>query len=112
MISFYALAAGFLSGKYRSAADAGKSARGANVTARYLNPRGLRILEALDGIAQRHQTRPAVVAVAWLLTRPGITSPIASATSLAQLDDLLAATRLRLQPDDLAALDQASIPAT
>ena len=108
VISFYALAAGFLSGKYRSAADAGKSARGANVTARYLNPRGLRILEALDGVAQRHQTRPAVVAVAWLMTRPGITSPIASATSLAQLDDLVAATRLMLQPDDLAALDQAS----
>ena len=111
VISFYALAAGFLTGKYREAVDAGKSQRGANVVKKYLNPRGLRILAALDAVASLHQTRPGVVAVAWLLTRPGVTSPIASATSLAQLADLVAATNLRLDPADLAALDAASVEA-
>ena len=108
VINFYALAAGFLTGKYRDAADAGKSARGANTVRKYLNPRGLRILSALDAVAQRHDTRPGVVAVAWLLSRPGVTSPIASATSLEQLADLVAAARLGLQPSDLALLDAAS----
>lgn len=108
VINFYALAAGFLTGKYRDAADAGKSARGANTVRKYLNPRGLRILSALDAVAERHGTRPGVVAVAWLLTRPGVTSPIASATSLEQLADLVAAARLGLQPSDLALLDAAS----
>ena len=109
VINFYALAAGFLTGKYREAADASKSARGANTVRRYLNPRGLRILAALDAVAERHDTRPGVVAVAWLLTRPGVTSPIASATSLDQLADLVAAARLALQPSDIALLDAASL---
>ena len=108
VINFYALAAGFLTGKYRDAADAGKSARGANTVRKYLNPRGLRILAALDAVAERHDTRPGVVAVAWLLTRAGVTSPIASATSLEQLADLVAAARLGLQPSDLALLEAAS----
>ena len=108
VINFYALAAGFLTGKYRDAADAGKSARGANTVRKYLNPRGLRILAALDAVAERHDTRPSVVAVAWLLTRPGVTSPIASATSLDQLADLAAAARIGLQPSDRALLDAAS----
>lgn len=108
VINFYALGAGFLTGKYRDAADAGKSARGANTVRKYLNPRGLRILAALDSVAGRHQTRPGVVAVAWLLTRAGVTSPIASATSLDQLADLAAAARLVLQPEDIVALDAAS----
>lgn len=108
VINFYALAAGFLTGKYRDAADAHKSARGANTTRKYLNPRGLRILDALDRVSARHQTRPGVVAIAWLLTRPGVTSPIASATSLEQLADLVAATRLQLQPEDIADLDATS----
>ena len=108
VINFYALAAGFLTGKYRSAADAGKSARGNNVVAKYLNPRGQRILGALDAVARRHQTQPGVVALAWQLTRPGITAPIASATSLAQLADLAAATRLQLDWADIASLNQAS----
>lgn len=108
VINFYALAAGFLTGKYREAADAGKSARGTNTVRKYLNPRGLRILVALDAVAERHNTRPGVVAVAWLLTRPGVTSPIASATSLDQLADLVAAARLPLQPSDIALLDAAS----
>jgi aryl-alcohol dehydrogenase-like predicted oxidoreductase len=111
VINFYALAAGFLTGKYREAADAGKSARGANTVRKYLNPRGLRILAALDAVAERHDTRPGVVAVAWLLTRAGVTSPIASATSLEQLADLVAAARLGLQPSDLALLDAASLEA-
>lgn len=109
VINFYALAAGFLTGKYREAADASKSARGANTVRKYLNPRGLRILAALDAVAERHDTRPGVVAVAWLLTRPGVTSPIASATSLDQLADLVAAARLALQPSDIALLDAASL---
>jgi aryl-alcohol dehydrogenase-like predicted oxidoreductase len=108
VVNFYALGAGFLTGKYRDAADAGKSARGANTVRKYLNPRGLRILAALDSVAERHQTRPGVVAVAWLLTRAGVTSPIASATSLDQLADLAAAARLVLQPEDIVALDAAS----
>ena len=108
VVSFYALAAGFLTGKYRDAADATKSARGANVVKKYVNARGLTILTALDAVAQLHDTRPGVVAIAWLLTRPGITSPIASATSLAQLADLVAATQLQLTPADITALDAAS----
>jgi len=111
VVSFYALAAGFLTGKYRDAADATKSARGANVVKKYVNARGLNILAALDIVVQQYQTRPGVVAVAWLLTRPGITSPIASATSLAQLADLVAATQLQLTPADITALDAASAEA-
>jgi len=108
VISFYALAAGFLSGKYRSEADAGKSARGKNTVAKYLNPRGLAILDALDEVARRLGSTPAQVAVAWLLTRPTLAAPIASATSLAQLQDLVAAARLRLDPEALDRLDRAS----
>ncbi len=108
VISFYALAAGFLSGKYRSRADIGKSARGINTTTKYLNPRGLKILAALDAVAQRHGCTPAQVAVAWVMAQPGVTSPIASATSLAQLNELVAATRLRLDATSMAALQAAS----
>jgi aryl-alcohol dehydrogenase-like predicted oxidoreductase len=108
VISFYALAAGFLSGKYRSRADIGKSARGINTTTKYLNPRGLKILAALDAVAQRHGSTPAQVAVAWVMAQPGVTSPIASATSLAQLNELVAATRLRLDATSMAALQAAS----
>jgi aryl-alcohol dehydrogenase-like predicted oxidoreductase len=108
VISFYALAAGFLTGKYRNTADAVKSARGANIVKKYVNPRGLKILQALDTVARRRNTRPGVVAVAWLLTRQGVTSPIASATSLDQLADLVAATRLQLEPAEIEALGEAS----
>ncbi|MEN9781547.1 MAG: hypothetical protein RL014_2695 [Pseudomonadota bacterium] len=108
VISFYALAAGFLSGKYRSRADIGKSARGINTTTKYLNPRGLKILAALDAVAQRHGCTPAQVAVAWVMAQPGVTSPIASATSLAQLNELVAATRLQLDATSMAALQAAS----
>lgn len=108
MINFWALASGFLTGKYRSADDIGKSQRGDTIVARYLNARGLRILEALDSVAQRHATTPTQVSLAWLMARPSITSPIASATSLAQLDELIGATQLSLSAEDIRQLDRAS----
>ncbi len=108
VINFYALAAGFLTGKYRTAADAAKSARGANTTAKYLTDRGLRILAALDAVAQRYNATPGQVAVAWQIVQPGITAPIASATSVAQLHELVKATQLQLDSDALAQLDAAS----
>ncbi len=108
VISFYALAAGFLTGKYRSEADASLSARGANTTKKYLNERGLKILAALDEVAARVGCKPGQVAVAWVMAQPGVTAPIASATSLAQLQDLVAAARIRLDDEALQQLDAAS----
>ena len=108
VINFYGLAAGFLTGKYRVPADAAKSARGPNVVKRYLNERGLKILDTLDVVAARHGATPGQVALAWQMQRPGIVAPIASATTLAQLVELAAATRLPLGDDDHRALDQAS----
>jgi aryl-alcohol dehydrogenase-like predicted oxidoreductase len=108
VINFYALAAGFLTGKYRSAEDAGKSPRGAGTTRKYLNERGLRILAALDEAAKRTGSTPGRVAIAWLMTRPAVVSPIASATSMAQLQDLVEAARQPLDEATLAALDAAS----
>lgn len=108
VINFYALAAGFLTGKYRSAADAGKSARGANTTKKYLNARGLRILAALDAVAATHGATPAQVAIAWQIAQPAVTAPIASATSTAQLDELAKAATLELDDASIAALDAAS----
>jgi len=108
VISYYSLASGFLSGKYRSEADLAKSrARGAGVR-KYLNPRGLGILDVIDRVAASQQATPAQVALAWLMARPGITAPIASATSVEQLHELMDAVRLTLAPDEIAALDQAS----
>ena len=107
VIGFYSLASGFLSGKYRTEADTTRGARGSRVAA-YLNARGLRILAALDEVAARHHANPTRVAIAWLIARPGITAPIASATSLDQLHDLVEATRLTLHQDDIALLDRAS----
>ncbi|HEY5365821.1 MAG TPA: aldo/keto reductase [Casimicrobiaceae bacterium] len=107
VISFYALASGFLTGKYRDKADLAASAR-ATSNARYLNPRGLRILAALDEVAARYRVKPAQVAIAWLVAQPSLTAPIASATSLAQLDELISATRLALDADALSLLDRAS----
>ena len=107
VIPFFALASGFLSGKYRSEADLGQSVRGPGAK-KYLNPRGLRVLDALDAVAQRLGATPAQVALAWQMARPSITAPIASATSLAQLAGLVAAAHLRLDADTLHALDAAS----
>lgn len=108
VINFYALAAGFLTGKYRTPEDASKSARGKNTVAKYLNERGLRILAALDEVAARYAATPAQVAIAWQIARPGITSPIASATSLAQVAQLVAAANLKLDAAATKALDEAS----
>ena len=107
VISYFALAAGFLTGKYRSEADFAKSARGGGMS-KYLNPRGRRILAALDRVAADKHATPAAVALAWLIDRPGLTAPIASATTVEQLGELIAATRLRLDADAVRALDQAS----
>ncbi|CAI1016713.1 aldo/keto reductase [Serratia entomophila] len=108
VINFFSLASGFLTGKYRSAQDEGKSQRGDRIVARYLNPRGLRILAALDRVAEKHGTSPAQVSLAWLIARPSITAPIVSATSLQQLDELVSATRLALDDADIQALNHAS----
>jgi aryl-alcohol dehydrogenase-like predicted oxidoreductase len=108
VINYYALASGFLSGKYRSEADLAKSsARGGSVK-KYLTPQGLKVLATLDNIADAHKATSAQVALAWLMARPGITAPIASATSVAQLQELFGAARLSLAPDEIAALDDAS----
>jgi aryl-alcohol dehydrogenase-like predicted oxidoreductase len=107
VITYFSLAKGFLSGKYRGEADLGQSPRGGGVKA-YLNPRGFRILNALDDVAARHKAKPAEVALAWIIQRPGVTAPIASATSLAQLESLVAATKISLTAAEVAALDQAS----
>jgi len=107
-INYYALASGFLTGKYRSAADAERSARGAGVVEKYLNPRGERILNALDEVAQAHQATPTQVALAWQMAQPGITAPIASATSVDQVAQLAAAVHLTLPQSALDALSEAS----
>ena len=107
VITYYSLASGFLTGKYRTEADLGQSPRGGGVRA-YLDARGLRILAALDPVAQRHDTQPAVVALAWLIGRPGVTAPIASATSVQQLASFSAAAELVLSDSDRQQLEQAS----
>jgi aryl-alcohol dehydrogenase-like predicted oxidoreductase len=107
VITYFSLAKGFLSGKYRGEGDLGQSPRGGGVKA-YLNPRGFRILAALDEIAAAHNARPAEVALAWIIEREGVTAPIASATSLAQLESLIAATSLTLRVSEVEALTAAS----
>lgn len=107
VIGYYSLASGFLSGKYRSAADLSGGARSAGVK-RFLDARGLRILAALDQVAARHRANPTRVALAWLIARPGVTAPIASATSLAQLHDLMESMRLILDQGDIEFLNVAS----
>jgi len=107
VISYYGLASGFLTGKYRKEADLAKSPRGQGVK-KYLDARGLRILAALDEVAARRGATPAQVALAWLIARPGITAPIVSATSVAQLEEILGAARLQLAAEDIATLDAAS----
>ncbi|MBD0371781.1 MAG: aldo/keto reductase [Pyrinomonadaceae bacterium] len=108
VISYFSLASGFLSGKYRSERDADKSARGGGVVKKYLNERGHSILNALDEVSARLRSTPACVALAWLMARPSVTAPIASATSLEQLNDLIEAAKLELDESSLALLDEAS----
>ena len=107
VITYYSLASGFLTGKYRSTADLSRSARGAAVK-RYLDERGMRILAALDEVARAHAAQPAEVALAWLMAREGVTAPIASATSVEQLESLVRATQLELAPEEHAFLTAAS----
>lgn len=107
VIPYFSLASGFLTGKYRSEADLATSKRGQFVK-KYLNDRGFRILGALDEVAREIHSTPAKVSLAWLLARPSITAPIASATSLGQLDDLISATELRLDSASLELLNKAS----
>ena len=107
VITYFSLAKGFLSGKYRSEADLSKSPRGDAVKA-YLDARGFRILDALDAVAARHKAKPAEVALAWIMARPGVTAPIASATSVEQVDNLVRATELSLSSADMDALTAAS----
>ena len=109
VICYFSLASGFLTGKYRSKHDLQGKVRGEDVE-RYLDPRGQRILLALDQVAERHAATPAQIALAWLLTRPGITAPIASATSLGQLEQLTGAARLSLDENSLRQLTEASDP--
>ena len=106
VITYFSLAKGFLSGKYRSQGDLGQSVRGGGVKG-YLNPRGDRILAALDAVAAHHKAKPAEVALAWLIQAKGVTAPIASATNVAQAESLTAALRLALGADEVAMLDAA-----
>ena len=110
VIPYYSLASGFLTGKYRSEADVGTAQRGAGVK-KYINPKGLAVLKALDDAAEKSGATLAQVTLAWLLQRKSITAPIVSATSLKQLDDVLNSTTLDLDPESVAALDKASAPA-
>ncbi len=108
VINFYALAAGFLTGKYRTLEDAGKSKRGTSTIGKYLNERGLKVLAGLDEGSRRTGHNHARLAIAWNMSRPGVTSPIVSATSLAQLEDIVQAARLTLDAATLEQLDKAS----
>ena len=106
-IHYYGLASGFLTGKYRTADDAGKSPRGSGVVGKYLNDRGLRILAALDQVAAEHNAALGEVALAWVAAQPGVAAPIASATSLEQVQSLVKGARLTLSARDLALLEEA-----
>lgn len=108
VINYFPLAGGFLSGKYRSESDAVGRARARNVTKYLNNERGLKILDALDEVAKKHDATPARVSLAWLLARPSITAPIVSATNLEQLNDLIASVELTLDRDSIELLNQAS----
>ena len=108
VINFFALASGFLSGKYRSLSDLGKSPRGEGAK-KYLNAHGLGVLAALDSVAARLNSTPAQVALAWQIARPSITAPIASATSLDQLTGLVSAAALTLDAEAIRSIDLASV---
>lgn len=108
VISYYSLASGFLSGKYRSEQDLSKSLRGNFKVKNYLNERGFRIIDALDRVAKENGSTPAQVAIAWVMARPSITAPIVSATSLEQVKDLVQAMKLKLDASSMAVLNEAS----
>lgn len=107
VINYYALASGFLTGKYRSEADLNKSKRGSGIQS-FLDDRGLKILKALDEVSEQYNATQAAVALAWLIARPAVTAPIASVTSLTQLADFTKASALKLSVEDISILDEAS----
>jgi aryl-alcohol dehydrogenase-like predicted oxidoreductase len=107
VIPYFALAAGFLTGKYRSKDDLAGASR-AKMVEKYLDERGRKILQALDAVVKRTGAKPAEISLAWLMAQPSVTAPIASATSVEQLKHLIAATQLKLSPENLAELDRAS----
>ncbi|MBO3271907.1 MULTISPECIES: aldo/keto reductase [Hymenobacter] len=108
VIPYYGLASGFLTGKYRSEDDLQKSQRGGGIGKKYLNDRGFKVLAALDEVAERHHATQAQVALAWIMAQPGLTAPIASATNMEQVRDIMKATILTLSPDDVKILTDAS----
>lgn len=108
VLNYFALASGFLSGKYRTKEDAGKSQRGGGVVDKYLNDRGNKILAALDEVSQQYNTTQAAISLAWLAARPSITAPIASATSVEQLQELAEAFDIQLDDASIKKLDEAS----
>jgi len=108
VVTYYSLASGFLTGKYRSENDLNKSQRGGGIK-KFLNERGFKILNALDQAAEKHSIEPASVALAWLIYHPSITAPIASVTDLSQLKSFTEAANLKLSPEDISLLDKASI---
>lgn len=105
---YYALASGFLTGKYRSKDDFGKSVRGKGL-AKYLNDGGMKVLQVLEQVSRKHNSVPAAVSLAWLATQPNIGAPIASATSIKQLDEILSSVTLHLDEEDLKALNEQSM---
>ena len=107
VINYYALASGFLTGKYRSEADLSKSKRGSGVK-KFMDDRGFKILKALDEVSEQYNSSQASIALAWLIARPSVTSPIASVTSLSQLEDLTKAASVKLSVEDISILDEAS----
>lgn len=107
VITYFSLESGFLTGKYRTKDDLGKSPRGGDMD-KYFDDRGLKILSALDEVSQKHYTTQATVALAWLIHRPSVTAPIVSATNLKQLDAIMAAPNLELAPNDIEQLNEAS----
>jgi aryl-alcohol dehydrogenase-like predicted oxidoreductase len=107
VINYYSLAAGFLTGKYRSAEEGARHPRRGGRLKRYLDARGLRILKTLDEVAAPHEATPAQIALAWLIAKPGITAPIVSATNLKQLAEIMKAPQIKLTREDVAALDAA-----
>jgi len=107
VVTYYSLASGFLTGKYRSEEDLNKSQRGGGIK-KFLNERGFKILDALDEVAEKHGVEQASVALGWLIAHPSVTAPIASVTDLSQLKSFTEAANLKLSPEDISLLDKAS----
>ncbi|HEY4044520.1 MAG TPA: aldo/keto reductase [Rhodopila sp.] len=110
VIGYYSLASGFLTGKYKSRADTEGRARGRGVE-KYMNDRGFKVIKALEEVAARYEAKPGQIALAWLIARPSVTAPIASATDLTQLSELVEAAEIELDTDSIQKLDAASKPA-